>query len=79
MVIVGRIVVSFVGLLMLINASVMLVSPRAWFGLPRWLRATGSMTEEKYSTGWGAIQVQITGALLLSVLGWVIYDMFFSR
>jgi len=61
------------------NALYMLISPRAWFRLPRWIRAEGSLTEEKYSTGWGALQVRLTGALTLALIGWVIYEHFFGR
>lgn len=74
----GRVVAALIGLLMLINASFMLVSPRAWFRLPSWLRAQGTMTEEKYGKGWGAVQVHIAGALMIGVLVWVLYDMFFG-
>lgn len=77
--IIGRIIAAIVGLLMLINALFMLASPRAWFRLPSWLRANGPMTEEKYGSGWGAIQVQLAGAIMIGVLVWVIYDMFFSH
>jgi hypothetical protein len=78
MLIFGRVIAAIFGLVMLINASFMLVSPRAWFRLPGWLRAQGTMTEEKYTKGWGALQVHIAGALMISVLVWVIYDMFFG-
>ena len=64
-----------VALLLTINAAYMLVSPRAWFRLSDWLRAQGTLTEDKYTTGWGAIQVRLTGALTLAGIAWVLYDM----
>jgi hypothetical protein len=79
MLIFGRIVAALLGLVMLVNASFMLVSPRAWFNLPSWLRASGALTKEKYSTGFRAVQVRVTGALMIGIVCWVIYDMFLSR
>lgn len=58
-----------------INAAFMLVSPHAWFHLPGWLRLQGSLTEGKFATGWGAIQVRLTGAGMLATIAWVLYDM----
>jgi hypothetical protein len=71
--------VAATGLIVGVNALYMLISPRAWFRLPRWIRAEGSLTKENYSTGWGAIQVRLTGALTLALIGWVIYEFFFDR
>jgi len=65
----------YLALLLIINGSFMLVSPRTWFRLPTWLSARGSLTEEKYSTGWGALEVRLTGAAFLAVVVWVIYRM----
>ena len=76
--IVGRIIgwccAILVVLLLTINAAYMLVSPRAWFRLPGWLRKEGSLTENKYATGWGAIQVRLTGAGMLTAIAYVLYD-----
>jgi len=63
-----------VGLIVGINGVYMLFSPKAWFRLPGWIRAAGTLTEDKFSTGAGALQVRITGAMFLSVIGWVLYD-----
>lgn len=63
------------GLVLALNAAFMLVSPRAWFRLPGWLRKEGSLTEDKYATGWGAIQVRLTGAGMLTVIAYVLYDL----
>jgi len=68
-----------VGVFMTINAAFMLASPRTWFRLPGWLRAQGSLTEDKYSSGWGAIQIRVTGALILTAIAWVLSDMLFRR
>ena len=62
-------------LVLTINAAFMVVSPRAWFHLPGWLRLQGSLTEDKFATGWGAIQVRLTGAITLTGIAWVLYDM----
>ncbi len=65
--------VILLGLMMMVNATFMLVSPRLWFGLPSWLRAYGSLTRRKYSSGWGAIQVRLTGGAILAIIGWAVY------
>jgi hypothetical protein len=63
---------------MLVNALFMLASPRTWFQLPAWLRAQGSFAEDKFSAGWGAVHVRLTGALILASLAWVIYEIFLT-
>jgi len=68
-----------VGLVMAVNAAFMLASPHAWFRLPGWLRAQGSLIEDKYRSGWGAIQVRLTGAVVLAAIAWVLYDMLLRR
>jgi hypothetical protein len=72
-------ILGWVSLLLLIgliaiNALFMLISPQAWFRLPGWIRAQGTLTEKKYGTGFGAIQVRITGVLVIGVIVWVLYD-----
>jgi hypothetical protein len=62
-------------MLIAVNASYMLISPRAWFHLPSWLRAQGSTSEDKFAAGWGAIQVRATGAIILGMMGWVLFDL----
>jgi len=64
-----------VGLMITVNAALMLASPQLWFHLPVWLRAQGSLTEKKYASGWGAVQIRIAGGLILSAIVWVLYDM----
>lgn len=72
---IGWVIVAFVVTVMTINAVFMLISPRAWFRLPAWLRAQGTLTEERYGVGWGAVQLRITGALMLGSIVWVAYAM----
>ena len=64
-----------------INGAFMLTSPRAWFELPEWLAAAsrGPLTPERHSSGWGALQVRLTGTAFLGTVIWFIYNMFFSR
>lgn len=77
--IVGWLIVVVVGIVMSVNACYMTVSPRAWFRLPRWIRAAGSLTAEQYSAGWGAIQVRAAGAITIAAIGWVVFQLFFGR
>jgi len=70
---------AVLGVGLLVNALFMLISPRAWFRLPDWFPTrSSSMTEEKYGSGWGAVQVRLTGALLLAVILYVLYDSMFG-
>ena len=66
-------------LLIAVNALFMLISPQAWFHLPSWIPGKGSLTEKKYGTGRGAIQVRVTGGLLLGAILWVFYDVLLRR
>jgi hypothetical protein len=77
--IVGLCIAIVVGLIMTINAVFMLASPQSWFRLPDWLRAQGSLIEGKYASGLGAIQIRVTGALILAAIAWVLYDMLLRR
>ena len=72
------IVAGFISVLSLsaVNSAYMLISPTAWFRLPPWLRARGSLTEEKYSGGWGAINVRVAGALGLAITVCMLYAAF---
>jgi hypothetical protein len=63
----------------LVNAFFMLASPRAWFRLPSWIRASGSLTEQKYASGRGGIEVRCVGAVFLGIIGWVLYDSLINR
>jgi hypothetical protein len=78
-IILGWSIVFVVGAVMFVNALFMLASPRAWFHLPRWVRAHGTLTEEKYASGWGSITVRLGGAVMLAVIVWVLYDSLIRR
>ncbi len=77
--IVGLCIAVVVGVVMTINAAFMLASPRSWFRLPGWIRAQGPLSEDKYANGWGAVEIRLTGALILAAVVWVLYDMFVRR
>jgi hypothetical protein len=79
LVVVGAIAAIALGLLLVINGLIMLASPRVWFKLPEWFAAWGNLRPEKYSTGWGAVQVRLTGAVFVGMVLWVVYDMFLSH
>jgi hypothetical protein len=70
---------TLTAVVMVINAAFMLASPRAWFHLPAWLRAQGSLTEDRFSEGWGAVQIRLTGAAILGLIAWVLYDLLLKR
>ena len=74
MVVLGWVFAAIIVGLGVVNGVYMLVSPKAWFRLPAWLRTSGSLTEEKYSHGWGGVQVRLAGALILATIGWVVRD-----
>lgn len=71
--ILGWSLIVFLGAVLFVNALFMLVSPKAWFRLTSWIRAQGSLTEEKCASGWGAIQVRSAGAILLGFIAWILY------
>jgi hypothetical protein len=72
-IVLGWSLIVVLGLALSVNALFMLVSPKAWFRLPRWIGAQGSLTEEKYASGWGGIQVRLMGGIWLGFIGWVLY------
>jgi hypothetical protein len=57
-----------------VNAFYMLLSPKAWFRLPDWILAKGTLTEKRFASGWGAMEVRLAGAAMLAVIAWVLYD-----
>ena len=78
--ILGWFMAAVLGVGLLINALFMLLSPRTWFRLPKWFPArSSSMTEARYGSGWGAMQVRLGGALMLALIVWVLCDMFLNR
>jgi hypothetical protein len=64
------------GAVLAINGAFMLVSPRAWFKLPYWLRGTGALTERRYTSGLRGLGVQLLGAVLLTFVGGILYDVY---
>ncbi len=54
------------------NSLCMIVSPQVWFRLPKWIRLSGQLTGETHRSGWGAVQVRLLGAVLLSALIWAV-------
>jgi hypothetical protein len=78
--ILGWFIVAVLGVGLLVNALFMFLSPRAWFRLPNWFPArSSSMTEERFRSGRGAIEVRLAGAAMLALIVWVLYDMFLRR
>jgi hypothetical protein len=65
--------------LLLLNGAFMLISPPAWFKLPEWLASHGNLNPDKYSTGWGALQIRICGAAFISVVVWVVFSIVLAR
>jgi hypothetical protein len=65
--------------LLLVNGTFMLISPPAWFKLPQWLASNGNLNPEKYSRGWGALQVRIAGVAFISVVVWVVSKILITR
>ncbi len=59
----------------LINAGYMLVSPDAWFSLPRWLRLRGSQSRELYEDRWSALQLRVLGAVMIAAAVWVAFEL----
>jgi hypothetical protein len=57
--------------IMLINALYMIISPAAWFALPKWLRLQGVLTFDRYGAGWGGMQVRILGGIAFVTILWV--------
>jgi len=70
---VGLIVVGLLVLLGIFSSTYMLISPRRWLTLPRWLRGFGSMSLEKNAKGLGASRVRLIGGLILAGLLWECY------
>ena len=70
---VGGVCAGLAMVLTLINGTVMLLSPRRFFALPRWLRAQGTLTESRYSSGFGALQLRLLGAILVGGIVWLLF------
>ena len=65
---------AIVAMVMIINAVFMLVSPCAWFRLPGWLRVRGTVTEERYKSGGGEVQLRLGGFVILASFVWVFVE-----
>ncbi len=74
--ILGLTMIVIVGVWGGINALYMIVSPRAWFRLPDWIRAQGTLTEDKYSSGWGGFELRLAGAAMLATIALIWYEVF---
>jgi hypothetical protein len=72
--IIVRVIAIIVAVIMSINAIFMLISPRAWFQLPNWLRAQGVLTQDKYGTGLRALQIRVIGGIILFLVAGISYD-----
>jgi hypothetical protein len=59
-----------------VNGLIMLISPRIWFKMPFWIRASGSLSKEKYGSGWCAVQIRLLGAIFLGLVIWFVYGAF---
>src|SRR5262249_52783226 len=70
----GMSIIVVLGAVVFLNALFMLVSPKAWFRLSRWIGAHGTLTEREYSSGWRSVTVRLGGAATIVVIGWVLYD-----
>lgn len=61
----------------LFNGAVMLISPAAWFSLPRWIAFRGSLRACKYvSTTLGRFQIRGLGLVLALSAAWMIAGFF---
>jgi hypothetical protein len=63
----------------LVNAVVMVVSPQRWFRMPSWLALRGTLTEQRYSSGWGSLCVRFLGAGIIAVFAYVALDLTVDR
>jgi hypothetical protein len=74
-----RIIVAVVTIVIAVNAAFMLISPSAWFRLPPWLRATGTMREENYRSALAEIGIRLGGMAMLGTILWCAYDFWFAK
>lgn len=56
-----------------VNGLVMVISPRRWFELPRWLGMWGSLPKE-ISTEPASLGIRIAGGMFIAVAGFVLYE-----
>ncbi len=55
------------------NGIFMVVSPRLWFRIPHWARLSGRLSESKFGSGWGAIQIRVLGLSFLAIMIWFLH------
>jgi hypothetical protein len=70
----GWVIAMFLAFMFLFNGAVMLISPKAWWRLPSWLAGHGTMTERKYDSRGGRLQVRALGAIFIAVVAYVVID-----
>jgi hypothetical protein len=73
-----RIIEIIVVALMLVNGFVMLISPVSWFSMQWWFKL-GTLTAERYSRGFGAVQVRILGGIVILSILWMAYELFLAQ
>jgi len=70
----GWVIAVSLAFMFLLNGAVMLISPSRWFRLPSWLAGHGTMTERKYDSRSGRLQVRMLGAIFIGVVAYVVID-----
>ncbi len=77
--VIGIVCFIFVAVAVVSNGVLMLVSPRLWFRVPGWARLSGSLSESKYGSGWGAVQIRLLGACFLAIMIWFLHGCMAGR
>lgn len=77
----GLVITILGGMLLgiLINATFMLISPRAWAHLPRWLRFAGRVPASQHTSAWGRLELRLGGAATLGILALLFQAMIISH
>jgi len=73
MTMISKICFGLFGLFMIIDGLFMLISPQAWFRLPRWFSGVGKLNEEQHTHGRGAMQIRVLGVIMIGLPLWVLY------
>lgn len=79
MILLLKIVGAYAFLTLFINALIMAFSPKRWFNLPNWICYKGSLSEKKYSTGLGSLQIRIVGIIMSVTFIFLIIDFLFRN
>jgi hypothetical protein len=73
-------IIAYMLLAILANGIIMLVSPRAWARLPRWIRwFENRVSATRYATRWGSIEIRLAGAAILGFMALVFRTMMISN